>query len=240
MWPLITRIGQVRLRTLSCRLPIYRKYTPRPPFSIAPASAPAASQTLISCLATPLTAYRRAAQTRPYIVQLSTSLFIWFSGDVLSQSIERSSDPTSSWDIPRTLRALVIGAAAAIPLYHWYNLISKSYTSLPRWWAIAARVSTQQAVFAPLFNAYFFFAQAVLSGSTIAEGAERVRAALPASLLNSLRVWPPVMVVNFAFMPPELRAVLPGFVAVGWQCYLCVLNQRTAQLLEEKGREAKV
>ncbi|KAJ6580995.1 hypothetical protein B0H19DRAFT_844886, partial [Mycena capillaripes] len=179
-------------------------------------------------------AYRHAAQTRPYTVQLSTSLFIWFAGDVLAQSLDHersSSDPESSWDVPRTLRALIMGAGAAIPLYHWFNLLSRSFTTLPLWAAITARVATQQVVFAPVFNTYFFFAQAVLSGASAAEGVEHVRAALLTSLLNSIRVWPAAMVVNFAFVPPELRSLMHGFVAVGWQCYLCVLNQRTTKLL---------
>ncbi|KAJ6508660.1 hypothetical protein C8R45DRAFT_968179 [Mycena sanguinolenta] len=232
MSPLITRTHWARLRAFSSRLSkaTHRNNSTRPP-----------SPTLLSHLVSPLLAYQRAAQTRPYIVQVSTSLFIWCTADVLAQSIEQSSQPiSSSWDIPRTLRAFVIGGIAAIPTWHWFNLMARSFTSLPRWAGLAARVATHQAVFAPVFNTYFFFSQAVLSGATVTEGVERVRTALPTSLLNSVRVWPPIMVINFAFVPREVWSVIPGFVAVGWQCYLSFLNQRTAKLLEDRKQEVQV
>ncbi|KAJ7025337.1 hypothetical protein C8F04DRAFT_136608 [Mycena alexandri] len=241
MWCLATRIGPTR--SLPSRLIKYRQNSSRPPLPNTPSVAPAplASRTLASRLVAPLNAYGRAAKTRPYIIQLSTSLLIWFTGDFLAQSIERTSQPTtaSSWDVPRTLRSLLIGAGSAIPSYHWFNLLSRSFTRLPIWAAIAARIVTHQAVFAPVFSIYFFFAQAVLSGGTVADGIERVRAALVPSLLNSARVWPAVMLVNFTLVPQDLRALLHAFVAVGWQGYLCILNQRTARLLESKENEVQ-
>jgi protein Mpv17 len=219
-----------------------------PPPATSP-SSPSIVRALAARLAAPLYAYRRAAQTRPYIVQVSTSLTIWLAGDLLSQSIERSNDnnprpadapPTSSssWDAARTARALAIGGAAAIPAYHWYNWVSGLFTTLPRAGAVAARVGLQMAVFAPVFNAYFFAAQALLSGRSLAQARARVAAATPTAWLNGVKVWPAVMAVNFAFVPPELRSLLPGFVAVGWQCYLCILNQRTARRLALENGEA--
>ncbi|KAF7346452.1 hypothetical protein MSAN_01873200 [Mycena sanguinolenta] len=141
--------------------------------------------------------------------------------------------------MPRTIRALTIGGFAAIPSFHWFNLLARSFASLPRWSGLAARVATHQVVFAPVFNTYFFFSQAVLSGATVAEGIERVRTALYTSLVNSVRVWPPIMFINFAFVPRELWSVMPGFVAVGWQCYLSFLNQRAARLLEDRKQEVQ-
>lgn len=236
MWLLLTRLSRARNLSSSILKPSRRYHTTKPSSPIAPT----VSRTLGSRLVAPLSAYRRAAQTRPYIVQFSTSLLVWFTGDVLAQSIEQSSQPTSSWDIPRTLRALAIGAGAAIPLYHWHMFLGNLFTTLPRWTGIAARVATQQAIFPPVFNTYFFFTQAVLNGATAAEGAARVRAALITSWVNSMRIWPAVTAVNFAFVPPELRSLVPGLVAVGWQCYLSILNQRTARLLVNQGHEAQV
>ncbi|KAJ7175955.1 hypothetical protein C8R46DRAFT_75537 [Mycena filopes] len=221
----------------------YRRHSSTPPSKSGggvSAPAPPHSQTFTSRLLTPLTAYGRAARTKPYLVQLSTSLLIWFTGDVLAQYIEQSSQPTPaaadpSWDRPRTLRALIIGAGTAIPSWHWFNLLSRSFTTLPVWPAIAARVVTQQLVFAPVFSVYFFFSQSLLSGGTVADAIQHVRAAIVPSWLNSLRIWPAVMVINFAFIPPEFRSLLPGFVAVGWQVSLSILNQRTrTRLLETK------
>ncbi|KAJ7784460.1 hypothetical protein B0H16DRAFT_1356510 [Mycena metata] len=237
MWYFATRSGPKR--SLPFRFVKYRQNSSRPPLPNTP--SPLASRTLASRLVAPLNAYGRAAKTRPYIAQVSTTLLIWFAGDFLAQSIERSSQPTTaSWDLPRALRALLLGAGSAIPSYHWFNLLSRSFTKLPIYAAIAARVVTHQAVFAPIFSVYFFFAQAVLSGGTVGDGIDRVRAALVPSLINSARVWPAVMIVNFAFVPQELRALLHAFVAVGWQGYLSILNQRTARLLESKENEVQV
>ena len=110
----------------------------------------------------------------------------------------------------------------------------------------------QQAVFTPVFNsefahearssgslnlAYFFGAQAVLTGESPSGVVERIRAAVPVSMLNSLKLWPAVTAFSFAFIMPQYRFMFSGIFAVCWQAYLSFLN-RSEEKLERVGHHA--
>ena len=103
--------------------------------------------------------------------------------------------------------------------------------------SIAVKVAVSQTCFTPIFNTYFFGAQALLSGDTLAETWERVRRTVPVSCANSLRLWPAVTAFSFAYVPLEYRSVFAGGIAVGWQTYLSLLNRR-AEVREDGEKEA--
>lgn len=86
-----------------------------------------------------------------------------------------------------------------------------------------------QTCFTPVFNTYFFGMQALLSGATLPEVWERITKTVPTSIYNSVKVWPIVMGVNFAYVPLPYRSVFSGSIAVGWQTYLSYLNRMAEQ-----------
>jgi protein Mpv17 len=106
-----------------------------------------------------------------------------------------------------------------------------NYTSLPL--SILTKVLVNQAVFTPVFNSYFFGMQALLTGESTTGVLSRIRAAVPTSMLNSLKLWPAVTAFSFAFIAPQYRFMFSGVFAVAWQAYLSFLNRR-----EEKVEEA--
>jgi hypothetical protein len=87
-----------------------------------------------------------------------------------------------------------------------------------------------QLAFTPIFNVYFFGAQALLSGDTLPEAWRRVCNTVPVSFINSCKLWPPITAFSFAFIPFEYRAIFGGVIAVGWQTYLSFLNGRAERL----------
>ncbi|EMR68574.1 putative mpv17 pmp22 family protein [Eutypa lata UCREL1] len=149
-------------------------------------------------------AYARAQRRRPWGTQLATTLVIYFCADI---SAQRMSGNGFMW------------------LSHHFNYPSHILS-------IAVKVAVNQTCFTPLFNTYFFGAQALLSGDTLAETWERVRRTVPVSCANSLKLWPAVTAFSFTYVPLEYRSVFAGVVAVGWQTYLSFLN-RQAELRED-------
>jgi protein Mpv17 len=87
-------------------------------------------------------------------------------------------------------------------------------------------VCVQQAVFTPIFNTYFFGMQAALTGEPFSGVIERITATVPTSIVNSLKLWPAVTAVTFAFVMPQYRFMFSGIFAVCWQAYLSFLNRR--------------
>lgn len=110
-------------------------------------------------------------------------------------------------------------------LHHNFNFASKPLS-------IMTKVCLQQFIFAPVFNTYFFCMQSLLSGASIGDSLERLKRALPDSLLNSVKLWPIVQTINFMYVPPQFRSQFVGVVAVGWQAYLSWLNQKAAREVE--------
>jgi len=86
-----------------------------------------------------------------------------------------------------------------------------------------------QTCFTPVFNTYFFGMQALLSGATLPEAWERITKTVPTSMYNSVKIWPIVMGINFAYVPLAYRSVFSGGIAVGWQTYLSYLNRMAEQ-----------
>ncbi|KAL9622422.1 MAG: hypothetical protein Q9160_003266 [Pyrenula sp. 1 TL-2023] len=183
-----------------------------------------------------ITWFDRTQAKRPLVTQLCTSLCVYLAGDVLAQNIGKE-----PYDLKRTSRHLTIGAIASIPGYHWFMFLGSHFNYSSRVLSILVKVVVQQITFTPIFNTYFFGMQSLLSGAGLRGAADRVRAAVPESIVNSIKVWPAVTALNFTFILPQYRFMFAGGVACLWQSYLSWLNQREVQLTRlEKGEKNTV
>jgi protein Mpv17 len=78
--------------------------------------------------------------------------------------------------------------------------------------------------------------QSLLSGATGPEIVERIKNTVPTSWINSCKLWPVVTAFSFTYIPIQYRSIFGGVIAIGWQTYLSLLNQRAAAK-EEKEQE---
>ncbi|KAI1327172.1 hypothetical protein F5Y16DRAFT_205603 [Xylariaceae sp. FL0255] len=194
-------------------------------------------------------AYGHSSRTRPWATQVASTLVIFFLGDVGAQWMkmdgeEEAEDGTvvvteRKHDWVRTGRSMLIGGATAIPAYLWFSWLSRSFNYSSKILSIGTKVAVQQCVWAPLFNTYFFAAQALLSGDTLEQTWRRVCDTVPPSLKNSIKLWPAITAFSFAFIPFEYRSIFAGTIAVGWQTYLSYLNGRAEKMEAQRQREAK-
>ncbi|SPO01540.1 related to glomerulosclerosis protein Mpv17 [Cephalotrichum gorgonifer] len=168
--------------------------------------------------------YDRQQRDRPYITQLCVTPIIYVLGDLSAQAIGGG-----DYDPHRTLRAIVIAAVVAIPSYQWFMFLGRHFNYSSPALSTAVKVVVNQIVFGPLFNVYFFYSQALLSGEGPAGALERVKTAVPVSLPRAFVYWPIVMAFNFTYIQPQSRSVVAGMFAVVWQSYLSWLNTRTEE-----------
>ncbi|CAJ2508660.1 Uu.00g136860.m01.CDS01 [Anthostomella pinea] len=118
-----------------------------------------------------------------------------------------------------------------------FMFLSRSFNYSSRLLSIGAKVAVNQLCFTPVFNSYFFGAQALPSGDSLADTSERIKKTVPVSFVNSCKLWPAVTAFSFAFVPIEYRSIFAGVVAVGWQTYLSFLN-REAEMEEAREKAA--
>ncbi|TGO70023.1 hypothetical protein BOTNAR_0004g00080 [Botryotinia narcissicola] len=166
-------------------------------------------------------AYGRSQRKRPYTTQFCSSLVIYFLGDLSAQSI-----CGDDYDWKRTLRALFISMGSSIPSYKWFMFLSNNFNYSSKAISLATKVGINQMFFTPVFNTYFFGMQSLLSGDSLPDVVERVKRTVPTSMMNSIKLWPAVTAISFAWIPQEHRSIFAGVVAIGWQTYLSFLNRR--------------
>ncbi|KAG9534703.1 hypothetical protein KCU71_g22337, partial [Aureobasidium melanogenum] len=185
-----------------------------------PTTIPGPGMGWIEPLKEPFRAYGRMQNRSPYITQLSTTLVIYFLGDLSAQKVA-SDEP---YDPSRGLRALIIGGISSIPNYKWFMFLGNHFNYKSHVRSIATKIVINQTFFTPCFNTYFFGMQSLLSGQTLEQTKQRVIDTVPVSWKNSWKLWPAVTAFSFTFVPPQNRSVFAGVIAIGWQTYLSWLN----------------
>lgn len=193
-------------------------------------------------LTAPFRAYSRVQSRRPYVTQFISSLIIYFCGDLSSQYIQRDPSPDASFDYDpvRAVRAVIIGGISSIPSYRYFIYLSSHFNYFKTHIAnLTLKVALNQLTFAPMFNCYFFGMQSLLSLETPQPEAmlDRIKRTVPQSWLMSCRFWPFVTAFSFTFIPIHNRSIFAGVMAVFWQTYLGIVNQRAVvQEMEQRQR----
>ncbi|KAK2810100.1 hypothetical protein FQN50_003294 [Emmonsiellopsis sp. PD_5] len=212
--------------------------------------------------------YSRMQDRRPYWTQLWCTLFIYLCGDLSAQLFvgegagddkegkakgvdgvkdgggggggDGAEGKAKGYDPVRTVRHLTVGAVACIPSYKWFMFLHNNFNyPSSKILSILTKVSVSQIFYTPIFNTYFFSAQSLLAGVSVSDTWERLKVALPTSIINSAKLWPAVTAFMFVYVDPQFRNVFAGCVAVGWQTYLSWLNQRAAREVRAAEREAE-
>ena len=171
--------------------------------------------------------YAHALRAHPRATKSATAAAIALLGDGLAQRAGGG-----EYDARRAA-SFVAWAAGTTPFIHsWYALLQRDTASPLR------RALADQLAWAPPSTAAFLFwtgstAAAAPPGAALAQGADRVRAALPATLLANWAVWGPAQLVNFRFIPVPYQILFTNCLGLGWGAALSTLgNARTPPPLE--------
>ncbi|KAF2724350.1 Mpv17/PMP22 family protein [Polychaeton citri CBS 116435] len=182
----------------------------------------------------PFRAFGRMQRRSPYMTQFSTSLTIYFLGDLSAQSVaSRGFEGDQQYEPIRGLRAMVIGGIMSIPSYRWFLWLGRNFNYSSWIRTMGTKILISQTLFTPIFNTYFFSMQTFLTGGNFADAKQRVIDTVPVSWKNSWKLWPAVTAFSFTFIPEQYRNIFAGVIAIGWQTYLSWVNQRA----EEREKE---
>ena len=230
----ILRNHQARYESTKSQSPSSRNAsTSAPSNTTAPPSAgqqqrtiPGPSWAWIDPFMRPFRAYGRMQKRSPLMVQLESTLVIYFLGDLCSQTVGSNVFIDAQYEPIRGLRAMIIGSISSIPGYKWFLFLGNHFNYSSHLLSLCVKVVVNQTFFTPVFNTYFFGMQTLLSGGSFADAKERVVNTVPVSWKNSWKVWPAVTAFSFTFVPWQHRNVFAGVIAIGWQTYLSWLNRR--------------
>ncbi|KAK5689517.1 hypothetical protein LTR97_012857 [Elasticomyces elasticus] len=178
-------------------------------------------------LASPFRAYSAMQSRRPILVQLESTLIIYWIGDLSAQAMGSGgfSEEGSRYEPIRGLRALVIAGICSVPVYKWFLFLGNHFNYGSHLLSLAVKICINQTFFAPIFNTYFFGMQSLLSGGTLEEARKRIIDTVPTAFWNSWKFWPAVTAFSFTYLKPQNRPLFAGCFAVIWQTYLSWLNK---------------
>lgn len=190
---------------------------PSPP----PTPLPPPSKARAHLLSRAFAAYGQSQREKPYRTQFISSLIIFFLGDVSAQLIG-----ADEYDPQRSLRALIISAGCSIPTYKWIVLLGNHFNYSSKALTLATKMLVNQALFTPINCLWFFGMHSLLAGNALAEAWEHIQRTLPPSVINSCKLWPAVVAINYTFIRPEFRGIFVGVISVTWQTYLSYVNRK--------------
>jgi len=168
--------------------------------------------------------YNAQLKRHPLFTQSISTAALFALGDAIAQT---TVEQTPSYDLVRTSKLAFFGGFISGPsLVTWYRLMEHIITFKRPITSLLTRVALDQSVFAPTFLLVFFCSQGFLSGESPHAIRDRLRMAYSQTLLNNYRLWPAVQLLNFYFVPLQHRVLVVNTVALGWNAYLSVVNQR--------------
>uniref|UniRef100_A0A3Q1GL12 Mitochondrial inner membrane protein Mpv17 n=1 Tax=Acanthochromis polyacanthus TaxID=80966 RepID=A0A3Q1GL12_9TELE len=144
----------------------------------------------------------------PWTVQIVTAGSLVGVGDVISQQlIERRG--LAQHNVQRTAKMMSIGFFFVGPVVgSWYKVLDRLVVGGTKT-AAMKKMLVDQLCFAPCFLGAFLCISGALNGLTVDENVAKLK-----------RLWPPVQIANFYFIPLHHRLAVVQIVAVAWNSYL--------------------
>jgi protein Mpv17 len=135
-------------------------------------------------------------------------------------AVVRFSPPTSSPPSKLTHTTVIFGPAATT----WFKFLQNKIVLPNKNLEIAARVATDQTVFASTNLFVFLSSMAIMEGTS---PKDKLDSTYWNALSKNWMVWPFVQAINFKFVPLHHRVLLVNVVSLGWNCYLSFLNSQS-------------
>ncbi|KAI8391348.1 integral membrane protein mpv17 pmp22 family [Radiomyces spectabilis] len=171
--------------------------------------------------------YNRLLSRYPILTQSVQTAILFGTGDVIAQqAVEQKG--LSNHDFDRTVRMIGFGGVVAGPvLSTWYRFLEKNVKGSTPFRALATKVAIDQCLFAPLFIGVFFCAQGLFEGKSVDEIRSKLQTNYGTAVISNYKLWPAVQFANFYLIPLNHRLMVTNVVALGWNAYLSLVNQRS-------------
>ena len=172
-------------------------------------------------------AYMHSLERRPMLTKSSTSFAAFSITDLLAQRRERR----GGWDAARTVRGGLYGFLYHGPFVH--TLWGKRWgleRFLPgiSWPMVVSRVAADQLALLPVNMLVFCAWPALLTRGPTQEGLDEAATAVRSGWWEACTfgwsIWPFVHLINFKFVPLELRILVLNTVSIGVFSYATLVR----------------
>eukprot|EP00697_Spironema_sp_BW2_P003807 gnl/Spiro4/15057_TR8117_c0_g1_i1.p1 gnl/Spiro4/15057_TR8117_c0_g1~~gnl/Spiro4/15057_TR8117_c0_g1_i1.p1 ORF type:complete len:202 (-),score=48.94 gnl/Spiro4/15057_TR8117_c0_g1_i1:66-632(-) len=163
--------------------------------------------------------------SHPYPTKSLTSGLLMAAGDLVSQTLERVEKKRigatpSPYDGPRAGRMAFLGVVVMGPVFHnWFKILERAVPGSSMT-ANISKMVIDQVTMAPTFTAFFFTTLKLMEGRPWDEAVAHTKANFWPALRTNYMVWPTSQLINFTFVPLNLRVLWLNMTGFCWNIYL--------------------
>ena len=98
----------------------------------------------------------------------------------------------------------------------------KASNSMP---VVLGKVALDQLTFSPVFNLLYFYLIGLMEGRSLQYIHDKISREFVMVMMMNYKVWPLVNVLNFKYVPPQLRVLFGNIVGIFWTAYVIKLTK---------------
>eukprot|EP00878_Enallax_costatus_P003220 GHUV01003423.1.p1 GENE.GHUV01003423.1~~GHUV01003423.1.p1 ORF type:complete len:199 (+),score=39.85 GHUV01003423.1:178-774(+) len=169
------------------------------------------------------TRYKKSLARRPLATKAVTSACVASVSDAIAQKLTGS-----KYSFTRTLKMALWGLLIGAPSAHYWHQY------LQRWFAgksdsletAIQKVILDQLTFGPMYNFCFMaYTSMIVHGMPAAAFQHKAAKEYPALQVNGWKVWLPVGLINYRFIPLQFRVLFANVVALFWGVFVILSSQ---------------
>lgn len=177
--------------------------------------------------------YIGALNRRPILTKSTSTLALGLAGDYCAQrlaALQKQED--FKLEVRRLLSVGAFSFCFMGPAMHfWYGLLDRVYY---RRFAALYKVVTDQAFFAPCFNASFIIGVGALEGNTASDIRDNVSQKWWPSMKANWMIWPAAQAINFGLVPKNWQILYVNGVGFVWNIILTKIAHNKSNDVETK------
>ncbi|XP_017768004.1 PREDICTED: protein Mpv17 [Nicrophorus vespilloides] len=164
--------------------------------------------------------YQTFLRKFPILSQAVQAGALMGAGDFIAQTVVEKR-PMKDYSLQRTAQFTSIGFFIAGPtLTVWYGFLAKRFGSVGGGSVALKKMACDQLLFAPCFIVVFLTALGLVQRKPLDSIQKDITRDYKDILITNYKLWPPVQLVNFCFVPLQYQVLLVQFVALVWNTYL--------------------
>jgi len=171
--------------------------------------------------------YSSSLVSSPYRTKMITAGLIFGGADAVCQNFLEKT-PGKKFDYKRCLNMVLIGSLISAPLGHlWYckyaSGITNRITTSPKLQSWAS-MAVDQLIYTPFSLSIFLYVNEYGKEFSSLKSAKNVKERFWTGMIANWKVWPPIVLANFAFIPPAMRVLFINAFGFFWTIYLSHLQ----------------
>jgi len=175
--------------------------------------------------------YSNALIQKPFKTKMLTAGVLSVGGDFVCQKYIEKREIGKNYDYRRTMNLFLIGSLVSAPLIHlWYvkgaPAICRHVTQNAKLYPYIS-LAADQTLIATSTLALFLFLSEYMQNFNAQAAVYNVRRKFWSAITTNWKVWPPIILINFLFVPLHFRVLFTNLIGFFWGIYLTYFQYNT-------------